>query len=141
MALLYLSCHPPGTSASRALLARMQLTLHATRRTPHGASRLVQAMPAWSLKTRHAPSRHCRNARVYGHTTTAMHKLSTPSPLPSPPRTAAFVVSAPNLRQRAHSPLHHVLVPEYRLSLMSVRQLNKFRENNAFSEPQYFSPI
>ena len=37
----------------------MQLTLHATRRTPHGASRLVQAMSAWSVKTRHAPCRHC----------------------------------------------------------------------------------
>ena len=29
----------------------MQLTLHATRRTTHGASRLVQAMSAWSVKT------------------------------------------------------------------------------------------
>ena len=31
-------------SASQALLSGMQLTLHATCRTPHGASRLVQAM-------------------------------------------------------------------------------------------------
>ena len=30
-------------------------------------------MLAWSVKTRRAPSRHCRDARVYGHTTTAMH--------------------------------------------------------------------
>ena len=60
-------------SASKAVLSRMQLTLHATRRTPHGASRLVLAMSAWSVKTRRAPSRHCRDARVYGHTTTAMH--------------------------------------------------------------------
>ena len=29
-----------------------------------------------------APFRHSRDARVYGHTTTAMHKLSTP---PTPP--------------------------------------------------------
>ena len=28
-----------------------------------------------------APSRHSRDGRVYGHTTTAMHKLSTPPPL------------------------------------------------------------
>ena len=28
----------------------MQLTLHATRPTPHGASRLVQATCAWSVK-------------------------------------------------------------------------------------------
>ena len=33
-------------SASRTLLSGMQLTLHATRPTPHGASRLVQAMSA-----------------------------------------------------------------------------------------------
>ena len=31
-------------SASRAVLSRMQLTLHATRWTPHGASRFVQAL-------------------------------------------------------------------------------------------------
>ena len=62
------------------ILGRMQLTLHATRRTAHGASRLVQAMSAWLVKTRHAPSRHSRDARVYGHTTTAIHKLSTPPP-------------------------------------------------------------
>ena len=43
---------------------------------------LVQATSAWFVKTRHAPSRHSRDARVYGHTTTAMHKLSTP---PRPP--------------------------------------------------------
>ena len=67
-------CHPYARkSASQALLSRMQLTLHATRRTPHGASRLVLAMSAWSVKTRRAPFRYCRDARVYGHTTTAMH--------------------------------------------------------------------
>ena len=66
-----------------AVFGRMQFTLHATRRTPHGASRLGQAMSAW-LKTRRAPSRHSRDARVYGHTTAAMHKLSTP---PTPPPT------------------------------------------------------
>ena len=60
----------------------MQFTLHATRRTPHGASRLVQAISAWLVKTRRAPSRHSRDARVYGHTTKAMHKLSTPPPPP-----------------------------------------------------------
>ena len=56
---------------------RMQLILHAACRTPHGALRLVQAMSAWSVKTRRATSRHNRNARVYGHTTTAMHGNST----------------------------------------------------------------
>ena len=68
--------HPK--SVSRAVLRRMQFTLHATRRTPHGASRLVQATSASLVKTRRAPSRHSGDARVYGHTTTAMHKLSTP---------------------------------------------------------------
>ena len=32
---------------------------------------------AWSVKTRRAPSRHCRCARVCVHTTTAMHDMST----------------------------------------------------------------
>ena len=59
------------------------LTLHATRPTPHGASRLVQAMSAWSVKTRRAPPRHCRDARVYGHTTTAMYDNECTPPPPS----------------------------------------------------------
>ena len=33
------------------------------------------------MKTRHAPSRHCRHARVYGHTTTAMHDIEYISPI------------------------------------------------------------
>ena len=64
----------------------MQLTLHATRRTPYGASRLVQAVSAWSVKTRHAPSRHCRDARVDGHTTTVMHDIEYVSYRVHPPR-------------------------------------------------------
>ena len=58
----------------------MQFTLRATRRTPHGAPRLVQAMSAWLVKTRRTPSRHSRDARVYGYTLTAMQKRSTPPP-------------------------------------------------------------
>ena len=58
----------------------MQLNLRAARPTPHGSSPLVLAMPAWSVKTRRAPSRHCRDARVYGCTTTTMHDMSTPCP-------------------------------------------------------------
>ena len=50
--------------ASKVVLSRMKLTFHATRQTLHGAWRLVKAMSAWSLKTRHAPSRHVRDARV-----------------------------------------------------------------------------
>ena len=77
--------HQVPKSVLRAVLERMQFTLHATRRTPHGASRLVQAMSVWLVKSRRAPSRHSRDARVYGHTTTAMHKLSTPPPPPAKP--------------------------------------------------------
>ena len=32
------------------------------------------------MRNRRAPFRHSRDARVYGHTTTVMHKLSTPPP-------------------------------------------------------------
>ena len=76
--------------ASQAVLSidRMQLALHATRPTPHGASRLVQARSAWTGKTRRAPSGHCSDEKVYGNTTTAAHKknvhfsvwLSGPTP-------------------------------------------------------------
>ena len=60
---------PPPLPTSA--LSRMQLNLHATRRTPHGALRLVQqATSAWSVKIRRAPSRRCKGARVCGHTTT-----------------------------------------------------------------------
>ena len=57
---------------------RIQLTLHAARRIPHGASRLVQATSAWSVKTRHALSWRRQFARVYGHTTTAMYDNEYP---------------------------------------------------------------
>ena len=75
-------------SALKTVLSRMQLTLHATLPTPHGASRLVQARSAWTGKTRRAPSGHCSDEKVYGNTTTAAHKknvhfsvwLSGPTP-------------------------------------------------------------
>ena len=68
----------------------MQFTLPATRRTDHGASGLEQEMSAWLVKTRRAPSWHSRDARVYGHTTKAMHKLGTHPP---PPTFVTFIVS------------------------------------------------
>ena len=84
------SRHKMRKSVLRAVLGRMQFTLHATRRTLNAGSRLVQAISVWLVKTRRAPSWHGRDARDYGHTTTAMHKLSTPYPpppslLPPPP--------------------------------------------------------
>ena len=89
------SRHKVPKSVLRAVLERMQFTLHATRRTPHGASRLVQAMSAWLVKTRRAPSRHSRDARVYCHTTTAVDTLSTP---PFPP--ALFPSTFGNVAER-----------------------------------------
>ena len=57
--------------------------MRSTRRTPHGALRFVQAaMSAWSVKNRRAPPRRCIDARVYGHTTTAMHDSTPPPPDP-----------------------------------------------------------
>ena len=46
----------------------------ATHRTTHRASRLVHVMSAWSVKARRALFRHCTDARVYCHATTAMHE-------------------------------------------------------------------
>ena len=41
-------------------------------------------MPVRMVKTRRALSRHCRNTRVYGHTTTAKHDVEYTLPLPTP---------------------------------------------------------
>ena len=70
-------------SASQAVLSQMQLTLHATRRTPHGFPHLVQGVPAWSWKTRRAPFRHYRDVRVCAYMTTAMpvNEYTSPPPL------------------------------------------------------------
>ena len=52
-------------------------------------------MSAWSVKTRHAPSRHYRDARVYGHTTAAMHEIERISPIEyTPNRVMAAAVVA-----------------------------------------------
>ena len=80
------SCHQLHVNL-QAVLSRMQLTLHATRPTPNDPSRMAQDMSGWSVKTRRAPPRHCRDARVYGHTTTVMYDMSTPTP----PRPAPHV--------------------------------------------------
>ena len=37
------------------------------------------------MKTRHAPPRHCRDAMVYGHTTTDMHEIEYISRIEYPP--------------------------------------------------------
>ena len=51
----------------------------------HGASRWVQAMSAWSVKARRNLSRHCEDARLYGHTTKAGHAWIRSTPCTSPP--------------------------------------------------------
>ena len=64
----------------------MQFTLHAAaRRTPHGAARLVQTISAWLVKTRRAPSRHSRDARVYGLYNYGHTQLEWGPPSPPPP--------------------------------------------------------
>ena len=89
------SRHKVPESVLGAVLGRMQVTLHATRRTPHGASPLVQSNVCLVGETRPAPSRHSRDATVYGHTTTVMHKLSTPPPFPPPHPAPPFQPPAP----------------------------------------------
>ena len=74
------STHKVRKSALQVSLSRVQLTLHATRRTPHGASRLGKQC----LPSRRQPGvlRHgiveIRGSMVPG--TTAMHEISTPRP-------------------------------------------------------------
>ena len=68
----------------KKFLAGCSLPRYATRTAPHGASRLVQAMSAWSVKTGRAPSRRRRDARVHGYTTTAMHNNEYNPPLLAP---------------------------------------------------------
>ena len=94
-----MTVHPPPSfkSASQTVLSRVQLTLHATRRTPHGVSRLVQAMSVWSVKTLRAPSRHFRDARVYGHATTVMHDVDfTLLQPPSAPLLSPLLLFVPH---------------------------------------------
>ena len=99
--LAHSSRHPCEKSTSPAVFSRIQLTLCATRRTPHGALRLVQATPAWSVKTRRAPSRHCRGARVSGHTTTAMNDIEcTPTSHPCPRSQEAIFQRQPRTQHR-----------------------------------------
>ena len=72
-------------SASQAVFSRVESTFHATRRTPHGASRLVKAMSARMI-TRRAPSRHRKDARIRPGTHAFSPRLPPPvTPLSLPP--------------------------------------------------------
>ena len=70
----------------RRFLVGCSFNLHATRRTPHGASRLVHALSGWLVKTRRAPPRHYRDARIYGLEATPRMTMGSPRhPTPSDP--------------------------------------------------------
>ena len=55
-------------------------------------------MSAWSVKSRRALSRQCRDARVYGHTTTAILDNEY-TPPPSYGRTTTSIPPIPDLRK------------------------------------------
>ena len=101
-------------SASKAVFRRMQLALHATRRTPHVWLRAwcTSSMPASSSKTRRPPSRHCRDTRVYSHTTTAMHGIGCTHPtIPESTRGQNEDVIGTSAPSRMHAFVPSVLVP------------------------------
>ena len=62
---------------------------------------LVQATSAWSVTTCRAPPRHSRDAKANGHTTTAMHNLSSHT-LPHTKRPREDVEKF-SLHKRAHT--------------------------------------
>ena len=71
-------------SAPLAVLSKIQLTLRATRRTPHGAVHLMQqATSASSVKNRRAPSQYCtRDARIMTMRLRSCMILEHPPPPP-----------------------------------------------------------
>ena len=76
------STHKVPNSASQAVLSRV--AAHPSRDSPITSRRFALGASNVCLvaKTFRAPSRYCRDTRVYGHTTTAaMHDMSTPPPL------------------------------------------------------------
>ena len=76
-----------GITPSTPVVGSLLHTAYAAQMTDQVAKkrlRLVKAIYAWSAKSRRTLSGLCRGARVYGHTTTALHRLSTPHPPPPP---------------------------------------------------------
>ena len=123
-------------SASQAVLSRMQVTLHTTRRIPHGKSRLVQAMSAWSVKTRRAPHRHSRDARVYDHTVYrhTWHIVSSAPIRPDSFIRLCLVVGAFPRRSafEARKPDHHGSNDDQSAEILArtVRELDGLRAEN-----------
>ena len=84
---------------------------------------------AWSVKTRRAPSRHCRDARVYGHTTTAIHDNEYSPPLPRP----TVEISSKLPPARAGGSLECVIVfPSWGLEKVIRITASATRSNPAF---------
>ena len=107
--------------ASQVVRSRIRLTLHATCRTLQGASRLVHAMSAWSAKTRHAPSRHCREARVYTlwsyHYGQAQTEYTPPRP-PLPHSSMALPLLVVDALQLITSHSKSSAVPHHKKSIL-----------------------
>ena len=102
-------------STSRAVPSRMQITLYETRSTPHGASRSVLAMSAWSVKTRRAPCRHCRDA---GSMVIRLWPCKMSSTSPRPPGPFDAVIYMPYARKTALK----AAVSMMQLTLRATRQ-------------------
>ena len=109
---------------SQAVLNRMQLTLHTTRPTPHGASRLVQATSGWLVKTRCARSQHFRDARVYGHTTTTVHDNGCNPPF-RPPVARTLTASSLSFRRCVRAIIMSLCFMSSCLYLSTLRSRNK----------------
>ena len=112
---------PPPT---RMTLGTTQLTVHPVCDSPNTsrASRLVQAMSALLMKTRRAPSRHSRDARVlrsydYGHAQTEHthpHAHASICPPSLPLSITPFLCSQPKLTVVADT------FPTYKICGMSM---------------------
>ena len=101
-------CHPYARKpAPQAVLSRMQLTLHATHRTPHGASRLGLAMFAWLV----GESRACSGPSIGGMRGSTVIRLrpcmirST-----SPPHTHTNIIRTQSKNSAVKPNLHSVHV-------------------------------
>ena len=82
--LTHRSCHPQTSpSRKRSLVGCSSPFTRLTEHLTAPSARCKQCLPAWSAKTPRAPSRHCGDAKVYGHMPMAMYDIEyTPPPTP-----------------------------------------------------------
>ena len=97
-------------------------------------------MSEWSVKSRRAPSRHCRDARVYGQTTMAMHEMSECTPFPSiwtwPYRKTKRINSKlPSIRQRTRTKVPKATSQEVfrRIQLAAHRSYGSLNTSRRFA--------